>query len=174
MEKANINDFDKIFALMDEAFPDTEMRTYEGQKALLSKANYQIFIQKNKDCIESMMCLWEFSHFIFVEHFAICKQRRGGGIGSRCMKALLQDIQKPIILEVEPAGDEITNKRISFYERIGFHLNTYEYIQPPLRTDQVECPLQIMSYPNVLTLSAFEEVKNVLYKEVYGKVCSED
>lgn len=174
MKEASISDFDHIFALMDEAFPDVEMRTYEGQKALLSKQNYKILIQYDGGCIESMMALWEFPHFIFIEHFAICKQKRGYGIGSLCLEEFLRDVQKPVILEVEPACDDITKKRISFYERRGFHLHTYSYMQPPLRKDKGGCPLQIMSYPNALTLQQFEEMKDILYKEVYGTIFSKD
>lgn len=169
MKQADLAIFPHIFALMEEAFPSVERRIYEEQKALLSKANYRLFFQGEKQNIESMMAIWEFSSFIYIEHFAVSKQKRGSGIGSACMKTFLESAKKPVILEVEKACDSITERRIMFYRRIGFHLNSFAYEQPPLQKNHWPLPLHIMSYPSLLTEKQFQEIKNQLYQEVYGK-----
>lgn len=40
--------FDEIFEIMDESFPNNEMRTYEAQKKLLDKDKYNIYVKKNE------------------------------------------------------------------------------------------------------------------------------
>ena len=169
MKQANVAIFPHIFALIEEAFPSAERRTYEGQKALLSKTNYHLFFQGEEQNVESIMAVWEFSSFIYIEHFAVSKQKRGSGIGSACMKTFLENAKKPVILEVEKPCDSITERRIMFYERIGFHLNPFAYEQPPLQKNYGPLPLHIMSYPSLLTAQQFQEIKTQLYREVYGK-----
>jgi hypothetical protein len=72
------------------------------------------------------------------------------------------------VLEVEPPVDEWTRRRIGFYERLGFHLNHFDYVQPPLREGRADLRLQIMSYPGALAEQDFAPCKEILYTEVYG------
>lgn len=73
----------------------------------------------------------------------------------------------PILLEVEPPSGELEQRRIGFYERLGFHLNAYEYNQPPLRTGQADLPLRIMTYPCPINREEFHQYREILYTEVY-------
>ncbi|MNY54601.1 hypothetical protein D3C86_1904940 [compost metagenome] len=72
-----------------------------------------------------------------------------------------------MLLEVEPPAGELEQRRIGFYERLGFHLNPYDYVQPPLRTGQPDLPLRIMTYPRPIRKSEFQLYREILYTEVY-------
>ena len=72
-------------------------------------------------------------------------------------KLLIQNINKLVRFQ----------KRIKFYERYDFKLNTYEYLQPPLRKGCTYYPLKLMSYKQTLSFDDFKKIKNTLYQEVY-------
>ncbi|KAF6581238.1 GNAT family N-acetyltransferase [Paenibacillus sp. FSL H7-0703] len=165
----NEPDFSEIYAIMESSFPASECRTFEAQKALLKRPSYRIITEKNEQGnIVAFLAGWEFAYFRFVEHIAVDSRIRGGGLGKKLMSRFISQSDHPVVLEVEPPVDEWSRRRIGFYERLGFHLNHFEYVQPPLREGQADLRLQIMSYPGALAESAFAPFKEILYTEVYG------
>ena len=113
------------------------------------------------------LAVWEFESFIYIEHFAVDPSLRNSGTGSAMLKELVKQYQKPICLEVELPEDELTRRRIGFYERNGFVFNEYPYIQPPISKGKSPVPLRIMTYGSAITQDTFEEMKRVLYQRVY-------
>ncbi|MGO4953297.1 MULTISPECIES: GNAT family N-acetyltransferase [Paenibacillus] len=161
--------FDQIFNIMKESFPIIEYRNYEGQKELLSNPRYRLMTEENKQGeVIAFLAGWEFEGFRYVENIAVSPTIRGGGIGKRLMERFIKKSTLPVILEVEPPEDELKQRRIRFYERLGFRLGNYKYLQPPLRAGNSNFPLCIMSYPDLLTDSQFKFIKNQLYREVYN------
>ena len=164
----NEREFDKIFALMEKSFPESERRTYAGQKELLADPYYRLITETdNNNQIVAFLATWEFSLFRFVEHIAVNPVMRGSGIGGKMMIAYIEESKKPILLEVEHPDTELAQRRIGFYERLGFHLNPFEYVQPSLQKGQDDLPLKIMSYPQFLTGEEFVLYKENLYRNVY-------
>ena len=94
---------------------------------------------------------------------------RGGGIGSRIFKEYFKENDRMIFLEVEHPNEEDAKRRIKFYKNLGFHLNQYEYYQPPLRPGMPELPLYVMTYPDPIDEEQFEYCKSVLMDTVYHK-----
>ena len=43
------SEFDRVYEIMEESFPYDEMRTYEGQKALLKNDNYKLICKKDEN-----------------------------------------------------------------------------------------------------------------------------
>ncbi|MDQ0493656.1 GNAT family N-acetyltransferase [Paenibacillus brasilensis] len=165
----NEHDFSEIYAIMEASFPESECRSFESQKALLKLPSYRIISEKNEQGNTiAFLAGWEFTHFRFVEHIAVDSGIRGSGLGKKLMVSFISESDKPVVLEVEPPVDEWTRRRIGFYERLGFHLNHFEYVQPPLREGQADLRLQIMSYPDALPEQTFAPFKQILYTEVYG------
>ena len=158
------SDFEQIYNIMEEAFPENERRSKEGQLALFEDELYKIYSDKEKTVF---IAFWELSEYVFIEHFASLKSQRGGGIGGIFLKAFLEMCGKPAVLEVEPPLNEISKRRIMFYKRNGFNLNEYFYIQPPLGKDRDELELKIMTYPNALSQSEFMVLKNEIYEKIY-------
>lgn len=155
---------------MDEAFPKEETRSYEGQLALLENPYYWLRLERDDvGKLLAFMAVWEFDGFRYVEHLAVSKESRGSGIGGKIMKEYLRESSCPVILEVEPPHDEISKRRIGFYQRLGFQLNEFSYKQPPLRKGYGWLPLMIMSYPRSVNEEEFASMKRILYQEVYGE-----
>ncbi|MFF2908037.1 GNAT family N-acetyltransferase [Paenibacillus sp. NPDC057934] len=161
--------FDQVYDIMKQSFPEAEYREYSKQKKLLSNSRYRLHTEVNEQNeVIGFLAGWEFETFRYVENVAVSPNIRGGGIGKRLMERFMKQSDLPVILEVELPNDELKRRRIGFYERLGFCLLDYSYVQPPLRATQQTLPLQIMSYPVGLTLTQFEMVRELLYKEVYG------
>lgn len=162
------NVFDQVYGIMEESFPLIEYRTYEGQQALLANASYRLLTKTNEQGeIIAFLAGWEFDEFCFVEHIAVKPSIRGGGLGKHLMLDFIEQMNKPVVLEVELPDDEMQQRRIGFYERIGFHVNSYSYVQPPLRMGQPDFPLLLMSYPSLLSEEQFQSCRDTLYAEVY-------
>lgn len=157
-----INDLDAIYKIMEESFPEDERRPYDEQRALLLDSRYSIYEEDG-----GFIATWEFDEFVFVEHFAVDKNKRNSGLGGKMLKEFLELSHKPICLEVEMPDTEIAKRRISFYERNGFFLNEYDYFQPPISKGKKIVPLMIMTSGEKVTKEVFEKIRNTLYKEIY-------
>ncbi|MGF9696271.1 GNAT family N-acetyltransferase [Paenibacillus sp. MABNR03] len=163
------NRFDQVFEILKQSFPESEYREYAEQKKLLSNPLYRLLTEENgQNEVIGFLAGWEFETFRYVENVAVSPSIRGSGIGKQIMERFMKESDMPVILEVELPDDDLRRRRIGFYERLGFRLEDYTYVQPALRAGQPAMPLQIMSYPKGLTSSEFEMVRKVLYKEVYG------
>lgn len=165
---AAAEDFEKTYELMEEAFPPIERRNREGQQALLSRSDYRLLVWKEQGEVCGFLAVWEFSDFAFVEHFAVSPELRGNGMGGTLLKEYLSGTEKQVVLEVELPETKLAGRRIRFYERIGMVLNHYPYEQPPLQEEMPYLPLMIMSYEKTLSQEEFWNVRDTLYREVYG------
>lgn len=162
------SEFDQIFAIMKASFPVNERRTYAGAKELLSDPNYRLITEiEGNNKIIAFIAVWEFPLFRFVEHIAVDPLVRGSRLGGKLMAAYIRESLKPILLEVEPPVTDLAQRRVNFYQRLGFHLNPFDYVQPPLQKGQSDLPLKVMSYPESLSEAEFSLFKDILYTEVY-------
>ena len=160
--------FDEIFAILKDSFPETEYREYAEQKELMKNEKYSIEAIVDDGKIIGFMAVWNLNGFDFIEHIAVLKEKRGMGIGSKMLSDYIEKVKKPIVLEVEAKDNDVCRKRIKFYERTGFKLNYYDYVQMPLRKNFEKIPMFIMSYPEKLSLREFNFVKDEIYDKVYG------
>lgn len=168
LEKLKTNDFEHVWTIMEESFPIDERRTCEGQKKVLDNIHYQLYGCKIANNVAAFFAVWKFVDFAFVEHFAVDPNYRNGGIGAKLLQELLHSLNVPVVLEVEPPNTEMSQRRIKFYERNGFALNSYtDYIQPALSEKGSEIPLMIMTYPKEVSREQYEHIRDMLYHEVY-------
>ena len=169
IKRINREDFDAVFSIMEQSFPLDEYRTYEEQKELFAIPEYAIYglYAEDESLIKGFAAVWEFENVVFLEHLAVNPACRNGGLGAKMLQGLKEEFGKPICLEVELPEDELTRRRIGFYERNGFVLNPYDYIQPPLSKGRKAIPLMIMTSEKGLSQEEFFEVRDLLYKKVY-------
>lgn len=80
---------------------------------------------------------------------------------------VLRIINAPIVLEVELPNDEMSIRRIGFYERVNYKLWKNEYSQPPYRKGDEYLPMHLMVYGDLNSEKDFDRIKYNLYKEVY-------
>lgn len=156
--------------LMHTAFPPEERRDVVQQREYSDNNPlfYNNIILENENPI-GMISYWNMGDFYYIEHFAIDPTLRNGGYGKRVLEAIKEKLQAPIVLEVEEPTDEMSTRRINFYERLEFVLNQKPYRQPPYRKGDSGLPMFLMSYGDIDMEKDFEKIKNTLYKEVYGQ-----
>mgnify|MGYP000933854328 CR=1 FL=1 len=160
--------FEAFWKIYDESFPDDEKRDIEGQKALLNDKDYKTIFHYDEGRLIGFLCYWNLDRFNFVEHIAIAREFRGRGAGSLLMKNLIR-LGKRIVLEVEPPEDDIKRKRIAFYEHLGFSMNEYHHVQPPLKMNANPVELRLMSHPEPLSPEDVQFIEVKLQNTVYSK-----
>ena len=161
-------DFEQIYKIMDESFPDKEKRTYSDQLALLEDKRCKVFVERNKENeIITFLLVWIFNDFCFIEYLATDKRYRNLGLGSRLLNSCIKEFPTPIIIEVEPPENDINKRRIEFYTRLGFHLNNYKHKQPSLQKHTEPCELLIMSYPSPIVKKEFLQFRNKIFNTIY-------
>ena len=171
LQKLKPEDFDKVFQIMELSFPEDEHRTYEEQKELLNNSLYQIYILSDErgENIKAFVAVWEFDEIVYVEHLAVNPEFRNGGLGAMILQELISRSEKQICLEVEPPKETMAIRRIGFYERNGFFLNEYDYMQPAISKGRKPIPLLIMTSGRKISREEFDRIKTLLYTKVYGQ-----
>ena len=167
IEQIYFNDFDKIYEIMEKSFPLTEFRPKNEQAKLFENKYYKIIGIKEDGIPISFAALWCFKDFTFIEHLATIPESRNEGLGKKILQEIVSNENNIVCLEVEPPIDELTHRRIAFYERNGLFFNSYPYIQPSISKGRDPIPLFIMTSNNTISHLEFEKIKNTLYKEVY-------
>ena len=75
----------------------------------------------------------------------------------------------PFVLEVEMPADDLSRRRIAFYERNGFTLwRDCAYMQPPYRPEDAPLPMLLMVKGNLSPEQDFPHVRQTIHREVYG------
>lgn len=169
LQNVREQDFDLVYAIMEEAFPYDERRTYEEQKQLFSDPRYQIYglLDDSNGALKAFISFYRLDGFVFAEHFATSPKYRNQGLGGKILQSLIEILQERICLEVELPENEFSKRRIAFYRRNGFFLNEYAYKQPPISAGRAEIPLLLMTTGGTLTEEEFLQVKDILYREIY-------
>jgi ribosomal protein S18 acetylase RimI-like enzyme len=163
-------DFDLFYDLMRDSFPRAEFRSRDNELDLLNQMNFTILSRYDQSgkALKGFIAEWDFHDFLFLEHFAVQSSLRGHGVGSRMLKEYLEHADKPVLLEVETPTTDFAVRRIHFYERLGFTLSEFGYIQPDLQQSSEQVPLLMMQYPNSLTEQEFLARKKEIFRSVYG------
>lgn len=151
------------------SFPIEEQRPVESMERLLAQDTpYRISALLDENgALLGLLTSWEFETFVYIEHFAITPTLRSSGYGAMALKTFMQSLSLPLILEVEPPTDDITRRRIQFYQRNGLILYEYNYFQPPYTSEQKGVVLKLMgSIPENKYFAT--NVSHTLHREVYG------
>jgi GNAT superfamily N-acetyltransferase len=152
----------------ESLFPPNERRELDQLFDLLGNTQFKLYEIYLQEKFVGFISVWDLTEFNFIEHFAICAPEQGKGYGTRVLSQLLSMDSKPFILEVEEPLTETAQKRISFYERLNFSLNSGSYFQPPYSIEKSSIKMQLMSYPITIEPEDFERIKAKIHDQVYG------
>lgn len=155
--------------LMVYSFPKEEYRDLSELKEFTDhRSNFHCNIIWEEEKPIGLMNYWDLDGFYYIEHFAVAESYRNGGIGKRALNHLYQELNGPIVLEVEHPDNELAERRIRFYEREGFTLWDKPYLQPPYKKGDDFLPLYLMARGKMDADQYYEEVKRKIYSEVYN------
>lgn len=153
----------------ESSFPPPERRTFDDLLHLLPRPDMYLCALVNSDKLVGFIIYWQWAECLFVEHFAIDPDQRGRQFGQRALQVLLQVSAPFVVLEVELPQDDLSIRRIHFYERQGFHLTAFPYAQPPYLRGNQPIPMRLMSIPALTDQSQFTALTDIIFKRVYQR-----
>ncbi len=157
--------------LLVSAFPKEEYRDLSEFKSLTgSNSKFHNNIIYDSETPVGIITYWAFDGFFYFEHLATSPEFRNNGIGKRVFEILFKNKIYPLVLEVEFPVDELTARRVRFYERQGLRRWNSEYFQPPYRKSDGLIKMLLMVYGDLSEQTDYERVKRTIYKEVYNYV----
>lgn len=160
---------DAVEITYNHSFPENERRAFSLVRELIKQEPRFTLYTLHKDSEYSgFITTWDLGDFSYVEHFAIDESARNGGIGGKAMKQWLATCNRPVVLEVELPAEEMSRRRIGFYERLGFVLDNHAYRQPPYREGDSWLEMRLMAYGPLALETSFERVRDLIYHHVYG------
>ncbi len=146
------NEEDQYFAefwkIYSASFPLNERRVSNQQTDVFKKQEYQVDIYLSDKYVIGFIAFWTAKDFIYIEHLAIAPEIRSNGFGSAILKPFIEREPIPVILEIEPIINDLTRRRLKFYESLGFVQNEHLHYQPPYHTSDQPLHLVILTYPN--------------------------
>ncbi len=154
--------FAECWVLYEAAFPAEERRTLMCQRVAMAEQGAGMFHclrLEQGGMFVGIAFYWQSEDFIYVEHLAVCPQRRGQGIGHLALEYLCRQ-GLPLILEIEPVVDAATERRWRFYRSAGFHMLPCAHLQPCYRRGDAPLALTLLSYPHAMTaaeVAAYED-----------------
>jgi ribosomal protein S18 acetylase RimI-like enzyme len=157
----------EVSLLYEQAFPIEERRNLPAQQALLDAGALQLQIISRDGLFAGFVFCWLLTDFTFIEHFAIAASQRGSGIGTEVMSLLLATYAR-IVLEVEPPFSPDAERRIRFYESLGFQSYPDLYRQPSYLAGGAPLEMLLMQAGMPPDGHTFSLISAEIYREVYG------
>lgn len=158
--------------LLHESFPTDERRDDDMQREYTdSNPDFTAYLITDNEDKVGLITLWELNGFYYVEHLATSPNVRNKGYGKLIMQNLVNIFKdNRIVLEVELPENELSKRRIGFYERNGFKLCMKSYTQPPYRRNGNSIPMQVMYYGADSIDDDFEMIKSEIHSKVYSAI----
>ncbi len=165
IEQAESAKWDKVWNLYEESFPVAERRKLKDHlRASEDKRFHPLSIWDNNLLI-GIIFYWEWDSYRYIEYLAVSPNLHGHGYGSQIIKKI-RDSEHTTILEIDPLINELTVRRLQFYERAGFTLTPYRFTHLPYRLDSTPQELLILSYPKMITKEQHNDFLDFVDKHV--------
>lgn len=149
--------FAEFWDIYSTSFPLTERRVSNQQTEVFKKQEYQVDIYLSDNHVVGFIAFWTTTDFIYIEHLAIAPEVRSMGFGSAILKPFIEREPIPVILEIEPIINDLTRRRLKFYESLGFVQNEHLHYQPPYHTSDQPLHLVILTYPNQIDENIYRQ-----------------
>lgn len=158
--------------LYESAFPEAERTDTERFLWMIDHCQEMSFyaITEDDDFCD-MAVVFELGICRYLLYLATLDIHRNKGLGALTLKLLREETNLPIIGEVEPPTDDITRRRIAFYERNGFHV---ELEDPRILNDAHLDPSCVLMLISTHPLSDADECQRRVVDTVYKPMQAEE
>lgn len=161
--------FDKIWEIYEYSFPLFEQRTLEHQITALNNERYRFDCYVEEGRIIGFICYWVFDTYVYIEHYAMAKESRGGGYGTKILKEFLERTNKIVILEIDPIVDDISSRRLRFYQHLHFVENPFRHKCPTYQPNTEEGDLLILTYPTSVDCIFYDRFNKDLHEIIMAR-----
>ncbi|RHR75490.1 GNAT family N-acetyltransferase [Odoribacter sp. AF15-53] len=169
--KSDDDRLERLIPLYKAAFPLEERRDIDELKRMIREKPEMYFNAIECDGeLAGLFIYWDLKDFYYMEHLAVFESMRNLRIGQQVLDYIALHLDGPRLLEVEPATDEMTTRRVNYYKRNGYEILDTTFIQPSYREDKDAGLLWIMGNGQPERLREFtERIKQVIYRDHYKK-----
>lgn len=157
--------WNSVWNLYEESFPVAERRKMEDHLLACTDERFFPLSAWDGGRLAGLLFFWEWKGYRYLEHLAVTPEQRGQGYGSEMLR-YLRDSEQTIILEIDPLVNELSVRRLQFYERAGFTLTPYRFVHLPYRLEAQPQELLILSYPRMITKEAHNDFLQFVNEEV--------
>lgn len=155
--------------LYEQSFPIEERRDFSLVLDICKTDSLSLNIIYDNQTKVGILNIWDFNNFLYIEHLAVSEQYRNRKIASKVLEQLNAQ-NKLIVLEVELPNDELSKRRIGFYQRNSFSIQPYFYSQPPYRKGEQGIEMHIMLNTQMpINKTKYDEIITTIEKKVYEK-----
>ena len=134
---------------------------------MLPLLNMQVIIMKVNVEPVGFAIYWEIENWYFLEHLAVHPQQEGKGYGGKIMQWLLQQSGNKLLLEAELPTDEVSRRRIHFYEKLELQIAPFFYQQPPYRRGETTPAMHILSNPRITNADEFVSITTAIRQQIF-------
>ena len=164
--------FADFWRIYTESFPLNEKRTPDQQIHAFQKPHYQINTYIIDNQIIGFIAFWTDPEFVFVEHFAVSPEFRSKRLGSTVLQQFINEFKIPVILEIEMPVDELTKRRLKFYELAGFIRNPHQHYMPPYHESNPPLEMEILTFPRTISEELYQRFSRFQKEVVMGYLIS--
>lgn len=155
----------QAWQLYTTSFPQEEQRSYALFQKALGDSHFCPYVYISEQSELLAICFyWDFSNFIYLEHFAVNTNCRNRGVGSKIIKTF-SDSNKSVILEIEPPIDAQQKQRLRFYKRNCFIPTGYDFKQLKYTKNSDDLFLDLLCNKQ-MDAELFQQFKNTIYREL--------
>ena len=144
IHKADFRFLKELSSLYVASFPPEERRELSALWEMLDEPQMSLTALLQANQFIGFLIYWKFEEFLYIEHLAISPKHQGKGIGTDVLR-WIQNMDDCVLLEVEIPYDSASSRRVSFYNRCGFHSLPINYFQPPYREGESLLPMMLFS-----------------------------
>lgn len=148
------------------SFPYDERRESADIINVFKESEYEFQALTNNNQFIGFVEIWNFNKFVFIEHLAISPEKQSRGYGSAVIKSISEIANKPVLLEAETPKDDLSHKRIVFYEKAGFKTLDIDYSQPPYYPGKKSVAMLLLSN-RFVSLSDASSYISIISEKVY-------
>ena len=161
--------FAAVYELYAAAFPVYQRRGPVDMDLAFAQPAYRLDAWLADNEFAALMSWWDFADMRYVEHLAVSPAKRSLGLGRKLLHAWLPLADTPVVLEIDPVRDEITRRRLAFYQRAGFVPNSHiRHTVPSLQERAVMTPGELLSWPNEFSLADYARLQEHLDSSAFA------
>lgn len=165
----NLDEINFSKNIYEKSFPIEERRDFSLVLDIYKTDSLSLNLIYDNETMVGILNYWDFNEFCYIEHLAISEQYRNRKIASKVLEQLNAQ-NRLIVLEVELPNDELSKRRIGFYQRNSFSIQPYPYVQPPYRKGEQGIKMHIMANTQMpINKAKYEEIITLIEKKVYEK-----
>lgn len=158
---------DRLIPLYEESFPAEERREINQLRRMIETYDSMYFNAIECDGeLSGLFVYWDLGDFYYLEHLAVFPEMRNKKIGQQVLDYVAAHLKGLRLLEVEPTEDEMSTRRVNYYQRNGYKVLDKTYVQPSYHKLEDACPLWIMGNEETPRLTEYaERIKEDVYRK---------